>query len=369
MNAPVLPALKVVPPASPAVESAQVNSAIPKTILSIAEVLALPPQTWLVDKIIPSLGIGVMFGPPGSGKTFAALNLGLSIGSGENWFGYKTKKRPVVYLAAEGVSGLSGRLRAHVSDLFGFDSDFHVIPRPPIFCKDSNARAGGANQVCQIIEGEKIKPGLIVVDTLARVFDGDENGSEDMKIFIDSCELLSRRFECFVLIIHHSGKDAERGSRGHSSLKGALDVEIEVRESNGIHSLKIVKQKDGERIEPMSFILQQVIIGKTEDGEPVTSCVVKISDAPAVLNRPPQPRGTVQKLIYELAGTLLKESVSFGQAGSPSNRPCIRTDTLQDKYCQIGNGRTASPTYFKRTFLGMVSHGILCEKEGWLWCP
>ena len=70
---------------------------------------------------------------------------------------------------------------------------------------------------------------LIVVDTLARSFGGgNENAPQDMGEFINSCDELMHEFGATVLIVHHVGKDAQSGARGHSSFFGALDTSMTI---------------------------------------------------------------------------------------------------------------------------------------------
>ena len=70
---------------------------------------------------------------------------------------------------------------------------------------------------------------LVVIDTLARALaGGNENAPEDMGALIGNAKRIQEATGAAVLFVHHSGKDTSRGSRGHSSLKGAADLEIEV---------------------------------------------------------------------------------------------------------------------------------------------
>lgn len=57
-------------------------------------------------------------------------------------------------------------------------------------------------------------PVLLVVDTLARHIDGDENAPVDMGLFIAACDGLRERYRCAVLIVHHSVQPI-RASHGH----------------------------------------------------------------------------------------------------------------------------------------------------------
>jgi len=60
--------------------------------------------------------------------------------------------------------------------------------------------------------------------------------------------------------VHHAGKDAARGSRGHSLLHCAVDTEIEVTRNSG-HTATVTKQRDGATGEQVVFRLRQVELG------------------------------------------------------------------------------------------------------------
>jgi hypothetical protein len=79
-----------------------------------------------------------------------------------------------------------------------------------------------------------------------------------------------------VCFVHHSGKDKAKGARGHSSLRAAVDTEIEIsREPDAKYStIKTVKQREMEMAEDMYFGLKKVELGKNKYDEDVTSCVV-----------------------------------------------------------------------------------------------
>ena len=97
---------------------------------------------------------------------------------------------------------------------------------------------------------ESTQPRLIVIDTLSRALaGGDENSPKDMGSFILNVGKLMNATDGAVLAIHHCGKDEARGMRGHSSLLGAVDTELEIVRrfaEDKSASITITKQKDGE---------------------------------------------------------------------------------------------------------------------------
>jgi hypothetical protein len=125
---------------------------------------------------------------------------------------------------------------------------------------------------------------LVVIDTISRSFgSGDENGP-DMVGFVASLDKIRDELGAHVLGVHHTGKDEDRGLRGHYSLTGAPDTIIKVSadEATGLRVAKVEKGRDVPRDTVFPFRLKVVQLGVDEDGDPVTSCIVDADvEAPA----------------------------------------------------------------------------------------
>jgi hypothetical protein len=127
------------------------------------------------------------------------------------------------------------------------------------------------------------KIGLLIVDTLAKALaGGNENSSEDMGAVIANAEWIMQELSCFVLFIHHSGKDVSKGARGHSSLLGAVNTEMELTRERGCPGvLTVKKQRDSTDDAEFGFDLKYVSLGRDEDGDDVGSCVAVEIDGSA----------------------------------------------------------------------------------------
>jgi len=124
---------------------------------------------------------------------------------------------------------------------------------------------------------------LIIIDTVARaVAGGDENSSTDMGRLIAACDQIRTETGAHVALIHHAGKDAAKGARGHSSLRAAVDTEIEITAEAPIHTLQITKQRDlASKGLRLSARFVSVELGLNQWGKPRTACVVEPIDAPS----------------------------------------------------------------------------------------
>jgi len=229
------------------------------------------PPTWLIKHVLPEAALALLIGPPGSGKSFIALDMAFAIAQGIAWRDHKTQQGRVVIIAAEGVGGMRKRVQAygqhHGLDLSGVPVD--IIPAAPDFLNKDDAldlakaihATGGAR--------------LVIVDTFAQVTPGsNENSGEDMGKALKHCEGIHRATGALVMLVHHVGKDSSKGARGWSGLKGAADCEIEVGRVNGSRFAKVSKQKDGDDQGAWGFDLEVVPLGMDEDGDTIDSCVV-----------------------------------------------------------------------------------------------
>lgn len=240
------------------------------TLLTVAEMTALPPLAYRIKPVFPMEGIAAIFGPSGSGKSFLALDMAAAIGGGGEWFGYRTRPGPVVYVALEGEAGMRNRIAAYRTQ-HGGDSLTGLlfsIGRLDLLSKDVEALAGA-------IKAKGLENPTIIIDTLNRAAPGaDENSPVDMGKAIASCGYLQTECGGLIVLVHHCGKDTGRGMRGHSSLFAALDGVIEVKGTEGPRTWTLTKSKDGQNGISHDFTLEVVQLGIDEDGDVLSSCVI-----------------------------------------------------------------------------------------------
>jgi RecA-family ATPase len=67
----------------------------------------MPPPRWLIRDWLPASSLILIYGEPGAGKTFVALDIAVAIATGRDWNGNKVARGIVLYIAAEGVAGLA----------------------------------------------------------------------------------------------------------------------------------------------------------------------------------------------------------------------------------------------------------------------
>ena len=236
-----------------------------------------PPGEWLIKQVLPEGDLVVLFGASGSGKTFVALDMAFAIAQGQPWRGNRVKQGKVVIIAAEGAGGLNKRVKAyarhHNIDLRGIE--IHVISAAPNFLEEAD--------IAEVLAEVKAlgDVALVVVDTLAQVTPGaNENGAEDMGRALANLRLIHEVAGATVMVIHHAGKDASKGSRGWSGIKAAADAQIEIVRHEDGREIHLEKMKDGEDGLRFGFRLEIVDLGLDKDGDLISSCVAVEADLP-----------------------------------------------------------------------------------------
>ena len=188
---------------------------------------------------------------------------------------------------------------------------------------------------------------LVVIDTLSRHFGGkDENQTSEMSQFVSALDNMRQEFGVTVLLVHHTGKDANKGPRGSNALRAALDNEILVeRRDHGPVVLTNTKMKDAEPFRPMAF--QLVAVNLQDDqgreladdyGQPFTSCVLEPAEVPRQSPRAQPKKGSNQEnfdRVFAQQQQLGQSPVSLEVIRSESDIPAKRFgELLSSQYIQ-----------------------------------
>ena len=236
------------------------------------DIMNLPSIDWKVQGVFPESGFACIYGVSGGGKSFLAMDMALSMAEGRRWFGLRTKKAAVTYIVAEGQHGIKGRILAWEAE------NKRELPENVQFVLDDFYIGADVERLAKSIPTGS----LIVIDTMNAVSAGlAENDVVDMGIIISNCKQLQKLTSGLVCLIHHCGKDAAKGLRGHTSLIAALDAAIEVDRRGNNRVWKVVKNKDGQDGQAYKFTLNIRVVGKDAYGDDVTSCSVFASEEPA----------------------------------------------------------------------------------------
>ncbi len=222
-------------------------------LLTTDDLLAMPAPSYLIEDIVPSVGLGELFGASGTTKSFLAMDWGLCVAAEVPWHGHEVEGGWVVYIAAEGASGMGARWRAW-SRSRGIEQvpRFRVLPAAVNLLEDATIE-----KLRRTLAELPEPPKLVVIDTMARSMrGGDENSTRDVGMFVAAVdELVPTGVR---LVVHHQGWEGER-ERGSSALRGAADMVARLRRnSSGGLVLSCEKVKDGPPFEDLTLKLDPV---------------------------------------------------------------------------------------------------------------
>lgn len=253
------------------------------------DVAAAPALEWIVDGLVPEGGLVLMAGEPGTGKSFATVDLAMHLAHGATtWLGRDAQPCSVLFLAGEGTGGLGGRLRAwreHHAPPADMGGRYCVLGDgiPPLSTPKGQQSLDAL--IAAVANHWGHPPGLIVIDTLSQgLVAGDENDAAVIAPALRALTNIRKRHGCTFWLNHHLAKPSKgapkkldlHAVRGSSALSGNVDVVLGLSHGkDGARHLSALKVKDGELGAPIDFLLLQVQTERLRrDGSSETSCVL-----------------------------------------------------------------------------------------------
>jgi hypothetical protein len=224
---------------------------------------------YLVKGLLPDSGLVVIWGPPKCYKSFWGMDVALHIAVGREYRGRRVQQAATVYIGLEGRHGLPARV--------GPFKQYHSVEAAPFYLMTTPLDL--AKQVDALIAdieaqlGDE-RPGAVFIDTLNRSLVGSESKDEDMATYLAAAGKIEARLNCLVAIVHHCGTDATR-PRGHTSLTGAVEVQLAVKRGGDREVIVTVElAKDMPEGTEIFSKLEVVDLGTDPDGDRITSLIV-----------------------------------------------------------------------------------------------
>lgn len=227
-------------------------------------------------------GLSVVFGESNSGKTYMVIDLVCAVARGAPWMGKRTVQGAILYVAGEGAASVRMRLLAYKRHHCLTSLPVAIVP-VAVNLLDRNGDTARVIEAAHAA-GERLGMpiSMIVIDTLARAMGGgNENASEDMGAVVGHADAIRSATGAHVAFIHHSGKDSTRGARGSSSLRAAVDTEVEVIADAAAktHTATFTKQRDlASKGESTTARFVALDFGLDQWGKPQRVCIVEQVD-------------------------------------------------------------------------------------------
>lgn len=213
----------------------------------------LPDPVPLIEGILFRDSLAWIYGKPGSGKSFVGIDWAGCVANGLPWAGvHEVSKGTVLYLVAEGTSGIRRRVRAWERHTGIRMHDVTFLPIAVQLLHGTDLRA------LELLVQE-MRPALIVIDTQARCTVGaNENDNGEMGNVVGAADQLRATSGACVLMIHHSGRNGEN-MRGASAFDGAATSVIKVTKNEDYVEVQCDKQKDVEDFDAVFLKMQPVL--------------------------------------------------------------------------------------------------------------
>jgi len=198
-----------------------------------------PPINWVVQDVLSAGSVSLVVGDAGSGKTWACLDLAVSVATGENWLGYIVNGGPVLVIDEEsGPRRLSMR-RGHNAD----------GKTPLAYTTLNRFDLGDPEHVAAICDAiQNVGARLVILDAFMDLLPGrDENAVKDTLPALLALRDIGEQTGAALVVIHHANKSG--GYRGSSAIKGAVDLMLAVEnDGNGTLTVKSIKARDVEHV-------------------------------------------------------------------------------------------------------------------------
>jgi RecA-family ATPase len=217
-----------------------VTSVIKKyPIIRAEDLLAtLPlPRKWVIVDFLPRNIVAALIAAGGSGKSYLAMNLAISVASGGILFNkfMPSKEGKVVFISGEDdIAELQRRLHwstsslpKHVVERIGKNINFvDLADTFEAFTeKDRTGEVHMTSSVTNLISSIKESVGsevdLIIVDPVSRFRGGEENLAIDTTRFVQALQIFARQLNATVLCLHHVNKGAKSNGTGQNNARGS----------------------------------------------------------------------------------------------------------------------------------------------------
>lgn len=284
----------------------------------------IKPVNYVIQSLIPERSVGFLVGESGAKKTFCALQMAICVATGIDFAGLPVRQGSVLYFAPEDASGVRERYagwKYKRNKNKALDNLFIIGEQVPLHNAEKLQRFAGKVLASPFFGIEENAPALVVIDTYSansagqkvgqtpvmkdgKIIDWtggqdfNENDNNVAAILMANAAKLAEMLNCGVMVVHHTGKDADRGARGASTLKANAGFEIVVKKCAKDKELFIIehtKAKGCALLPPRAMRTQQV---------PLPPELVKMKRQAMARMKPVRPEAQNNPAAWEIGDNL-----------------------------------------------------------------
>lgn len=210
----------------------------------------IKPRQWLVEGLIPAGDITLLNGDGGTGKSLLSLQLAVSVATGTPWLGQPVARGRSLFITAEDTADelhrrLDRVLKHEDIDYETVGDEMHTLSLAGENAILAAPERGNILQATEVFEAlkralERIRPSLLVLDTLADLFGGEENQRAQARQFIGLLRGLCIELDSTIILLAHpslSGLASGSGTSGstgwNNSVRSRLYLERVIIKDEG----------------------------------------------------------------------------------------------------------------------------------------
>jgi len=172
----------------------------------------VPPREWLVPELIPMHTVTLLGGDGGTGKSLLALQLAVAAATGKRWLGLEVREGPTLTISAEDDDDELHRRKFDIvraqGDTLATLTRYKYRSLAGEDALLARLDPGGRLDPTPLYERidrflAKLRPVLLVLDTSADLFPGNENDRAQVRQFIGMLKRLALRHRCAVVLLAH----------------------------------------------------------------------------------------------------------------------------------------------------------------------
>ena len=302
-------------------------------LTSYHDLMAKPPKPmeWVMDRMIPKVGVSILAGDGGIGKSWLALHLAQCVASGTKFLGVYPVTQGKVWIIDEESSEISTKQRCeklHLgTPITNRNLDIYISAFSGINIDDEVDMRWLLKTV------KEISPSLVIIDALIRVHTKEENSAKEMQGVLRQAKMLADEGNTSILITHHTSKSYQgrqkTSARGSTDIRNFVDSLLFIYQKRQYKVIEHDKSRHGIAVDPFGFEIKDLNGGVKLEIADITNSYLRESKF-----------AEAEKVIFNLVMNGKKVSRKELIAAGYKNRPRIGRTTMDKNLLRlVENGR------------------------------